>query len=540
MRSFAKFSLIITGVFLFALSAHAAGKPALKKVALLPWTVNAAGDMEFVKSAMADMLASRLGGSVELVRPDLVRAALGGKAATTESAAIEAGKKLNADFVLFGSITVFGNAVSMDARLINPSTGEAAPFTEQSTGIESVIKLTDKLASGVLSSLSPVKASAPVEKVEPEMVITGTTGKVQAAAAPADVAAQDDFIIKPKPEQARPVVWRSQKIEGMYSAMTAADLDKDGKKELVLVSEHKIVVGAYRDNGFQVLQEIEDKKGSNITVFSFDADRDGAAEAYISRLEENKAASSILEYKDGAYKITAGNIGWLLRTVQVGSDEPVLVGQRFRDIDGLFGEIKVLAREGGRIVEKGKFEIELPKKVDLYRFEAFDFTQTGSFDLITLDERDYLKVYARKDDGKGWSSGYRSADFYGGTLNYIARKEERAEPIPVEGRFFHADRDKDGKRELFIKKNTPGGLGRSAKTPMSFKTGEIISLSWDKVGGTTAENWRTKAVEGYVADFVIDDLDGDGADEVTMLVVTGTERLFGELKSYILSHKISL
>ena len=216
------------------------------------------------------------------------------------------------------------------------------------------------------------------------------------------------------------------------------------------------------------------------------------------------------------------------------------MGQRFRDIDGLFGEIKVLAREGGRIVEKGKFEIELPKKVDLYRFEAFDFTQTGSFDLITLDERDYLKVYARKDDGKGWSSGYRSADFYGGTLNYIARKEERAEPIPVEGRFFHADRDKDGKRELFIKKNTPGGLGRSAKTPMSFKTGEIISLSWDKVGGTTAENWRTKAVEGYVADFVIDDLDGDGADEVTMLVVTGTERLFGELKSYILSHKISL
>ena len=42
---------------------------------------------------------------------------------------------------------------------------------------------------------------------------------------------------------------------------------------------------------------------------------------------------------------------------------------------------------------------------------------------------------------------------------------------------FQADMDKDGKRELIIKKNTPGGLGRSADVPASFKTGEIISLS---------------------------------------------------------------
>ena len=543
MRYFAKVTSFIIAVFFFAVAAHAADKPALKKVALLPWNVNAAGDMEFVKGAMSDMLASRLGGSVELIRPDLVRAALNNRPAATEGAAIEAGRKLGADYVLLGSVTVFGNAVSMDARLVDIATGSSAPFTEQSTGLESIIKLTDKLSTGVLSFLNPAKAAAPVEKAEPQKAITGTTGK--AAAAPVQEEADGDgFIVKTKTEQARPVAWKSQKMDGMYSAMTAADLDGDGKKELVIVSEHKIIVGAYRDAVFQVLQEIEDKKGSIITVFSMDADRDGAFEAYISRIEDNEASSSILEFKDGSYRITAGKIGWLVRTIQVDNAEPVLVGQRFRKIDGLYGDIKVLSREGDRLVEKGPFEIELPSKVGLYRFEALSWTGSGGVDLVTLDDREYLKVYTKNKDGK-WTAEYKSADYYGGTLNFITRKEERPgatvpEPIPVEGRFFHADRDRDGKRDLLIKKNTPGGLGRSAKTPMSFKTGEIISLSWDRDGGTTAENWRTKAVEGYVADFVVDDLDGDGKDEVTMLVVTGTEKVFGDLKSYILSHKISL
>ncbi|HEY4706920.1 MAG TPA: hypothetical protein VII64_05615, partial [Thermodesulfobacteriota bacterium] len=157
MRYFAKVTSFIIAVFFFAVAAHAADKPALKKVALLPWSVNAAGDMEFVKGAMSDMLASRLGGSVELIRPDLVRAALNNRPAATEGAAIEAGRKLGADYVLLGSVTVFGNAVSMDARLVDIATGSSAPFTEQSTGLESIIKLTDKLSTGVLSFLNPAK-----------------------------------------------------------------------------------------------------------------------------------------------------------------------------------------------------------------------------------------------------------------------------------------------------------------------------------------------------------------------------------------------
>ncbi|WKZ33148.1 MAG: hypothetical protein QY316_01705 [Thermodesulfobacteriota bacterium] len=124
--------------------------------------------MDFVKGAMADMLASRLGGSLVIVRHDLVKAALPGNKGIEEGAALEAGKKLNADLVLFGSVTVFGKSVSMDAKLLDVATGRATPFASQGTGVESIIGLTDKLSTDVLASLKP-RATAPAIEEKPAL-----------------------------------------------------------------------------------------------------------------------------------------------------------------------------------------------------------------------------------------------------------------------------------------------------------------------------------------------------------------------------------
>jgi hypothetical protein len=329
----------------------------------------------------------------------------------------------------------------------------------------------------------------------------------------------------------------------MFVAMTAADLDKDGVKELFLISGHGLTIARYNAQGMEVLKEIKDSRSQNVAITSIDSDKDGAPEVYVSRVSGGTPASAMVEYKNSAYDDASG-LGWMLRP------EPRRQGAGTHRAevtlgDGFFGGLKKLRKDKDGLKEEGAFEVELPRGVNIYGFEAFSLTAKGAPDLVTLDNRQYLTLYNDKKDGKGWVRGYKSAEYYGGTLNLLKLNEARAngketELIPVEGRFFQADMDKDGKRELIIKKNTPGGLGRSADLPSSFKTGEIISFSWDEKGETTFENWRTKQVEGYVSDFFIDDLDGDGNEEVTMLVVTGTEKLFGTVKSYILSHRISL
>jgi hypothetical protein len=191
----------------------------------------------------------------------------------------------------------------------------------------------------------------------------------------------------------------------------------------------------------------------------------------------------------------------------------------------------------------GPFEITPPRGVDLYRFAAFEFDTSGSgaLNLVVLDKRGRLRVY-NKGPRSLWTKYWKSSDYYGGTLNYIEPDDDAApagtRAISVAGRFFHVDLDSDGRAELIIKQNIPGGLGRHATTPRSFTKSSVMSVEWD--GEFIEENWRTREVTGYIADFFIDDLDSDGSPEVVMLVADGYGALFGGIKSYILSYRLSL
>jgi hypothetical protein len=50
-----------------------------------------------------------------------------------------------------------------------------------------------------------------------------------------------------------------------------------------------------------------------------------------------------------------------------------------------------------------------------------------------------------------------------------------------------------------------------------FTSSEIYNLEWDGLG--MAENWRTKKINGYVADYVLKDIDNDGKPEIVLALV---------------------
>ncbi|MDO8426157.1 MAG: hypothetical protein Q7T24_01430, partial [Deltaproteobacteria bacterium] len=364
-------------------------------IAVLQWKVNSAENMEFIKSAMADMLTSRIGSnqSVELIGPESVRAALGDKIDITDRGAIEAGKKLKADYVLYGSLTVLGSSISLDAKLLNVKDGGVTPLYSKGSGMDSVINMTDKLASDVLT----------VAVVMPAPAIPAVTGSVTAETLkaepvtvkpePKEAPQKDSFIIKPK-EGPKPVSWRSRPFEGVYIAMTSADLNKDGVRELFIISPSNLVIARPKEDGIEVIKEIKETGGvKNVAITSIDSDRDGSTELYISKVYNNRPYTSIIEFKDNDYKTAMTGIEWLVRTVET-EGGPVLVGQKLRKGEGFYGPLTILKKEGAKVAEKGPFGIELPKKVDLYRFEAFSFSGKDT-ELVAIDERGHIKLYKK-------------------------------------------------------------------------------------------------------------------------------------------------
>lgn len=514
--------------FLFIFLVPSVGLAKTSRVLVLPWKVNSAENLEFLRSAMLDMLTTRIGAAeVEVVGPEALKEALPAlkPGDVADNTAANAGRRLKADFVLYGSLTVIGGSVSLDAKLLNVNSGAITPFYSKGAGIDSVIGLADRLSAEASAAVGgTVKAPASIAPAKAE----------EKKAAQEPVAPRgEEFIIKPRDEPGR---WKSGLMEGMYLAFTADDLDRDGVKELFLVTKKGLTIAVIKPDGLEVVKKLDSAPGVDfVAITSMDSDNDGSPEVYISGVRDYRPYTSLLEYGADGYRITGTGIRWLVKAVQTDSGA-VLIGQGFTYEEGFSGGLRVLRKDGAGLADKGPFTVTLPAAVDIYRFDTFSLMDKES-DLVALDDRDYIRIY-RKGKGNGWEKSWKSKEFYGGTVDYIDLRGEQY--AAVEGRFFHADTDGDGRFELIIKRNVPGGLGRFARKPGSYDSAEVLSLSWDRGEDGLKVNWKTREVKGYIADFLIDDINKDGANEILLLVVEGTESLTGGQKSYVLMDKLSV
>lgn len=141
------FALTVCGIGVTPWPARAGNVP---KLLLLPIVVHSAEDPEYVRAGLADMLTARFAriGGLELVRPTTPLVGT-----TDFEQALKLGRKADADFVLFGSFTRFGQGASLDVQC--SPTGEAKnrkPLREifvHSGSIGEIIPDLDELAGKV-------------------------------------------------------------------------------------------------------------------------------------------------------------------------------------------------------------------------------------------------------------------------------------------------------------------------------------------------------------------------------------------------------
>lgn len=168
-----KVKTAVLSVLLVALSTSVFA--AAKTVAIVPFKVNAEKDMGFLRDGVYDMLSTRLTreGEVEVLTRQTVEKALPATAGPlTEAAGRELGRKLGADYVLFGSLTVLGNSVSLDAKMMDVAGAKPTmSFFEQSEDAGGIIARINAMAADVNEKMfgrtaasarpAPVAAAAP-------------------------------------------------------------------------------------------------------------------------------------------------------------------------------------------------------------------------------------------------------------------------------------------------------------------------------------------------------------------------------------------
>jgi hypothetical protein len=253
--------------------------------------------------------------------------------------------------------------------------------------------------------------------------------------------------------------------------------------------------------------------------------------------------SFVLEYRDGKFVKIASKLAWFMRVIETASG-PLLLGQR-RGIDKPFNNpIYEIIWEGGQYKEGRKMKI--PVGLSVYGLTMENLGTGGSEKIIALDGYDYLTIYEQTDKplirvqqlGGSPERIYKSDDQYGGSntviINDNLSPDDENKFTFINSRILAMD-GKDGKKEIIIVKNL-SSVGRVLKNVKVFTSSEIYDLEWDGLG--LVENWRTRKISGYVADYQLKDIDNDGQKEIILALVLSVGASMSE-QSVIVSYKMS-
>jgi TolB-like protein len=551
---------------MFCGASSAVAAPA--RVAILPFDINAEKDMTFLQEGIMDMLGSRLAWpeKVEVVNENETKAAFKSvEGFAGESRALLVGGKLQADYVLFGSLTVFGESVSIDAKMVDVSgQQEPLPFFAQTHGMGEVIPQINQFATNINATVfgrgvaqRPVAAAAPQAQAPQAGVIpvpqaqqapqAGVIPVPQAQQAPqaydprmhpekllqsggpSQTPMQADGQPNPTPNPAfvssaatgaaagGRTYWKSRSFKTLINGLDIGDVDNDGQQETVLGTENLISIYRMQNGSFVKVAEMEETSTSSyIGIDVADINGNGTPEIYVSSLgpKRRNVNSFVLEFDGNTYKKIGEEHGWLFRVAKTVDRGSLLIGQRLRvgETSAFNNPVHEMRWQGdsivtGQVLLKGN-------RTNVIGMAYGDVTQTGQSLPIAYSYDDHLRIYSAAGE-EIWADSERT----GGNLAYYSPpgfdpQLQDKEYLPMRIRL--TDIDRDGKTEVLVARHAE--LARNlTKFFRKFSDAQLVSKAWN--GLALATQWKTQSFSGRASDFVVGDFDNDGADELVVAVV---------------------
>jgi TolB-like protein len=542
-------------------------------VTILPFTLHSAENIDYVKQGIEEMLNSRLSASdkITLTDNDIVLKELKKSKIKDISAnsALNIGKKLKSDYVIWGSITKIGNSISINGKLVDIlNTKSDVGVSTQAQTLDDVIPKINDFSESIIRNIlgttpqanAPLPAAAAPSVIQPpqapaaisresQIIASMKTGGKKGGTLTSVI--NSEYINTPEPIN-RKDFWMSQKIPTEFKGMAIGDVNSDGTSEIVVIDKNSVYIYQKTEKELKYLEKIKGNSYDNyLAVDVADINGNGTPEIVVTSLNSSLPDSFILELKNGKYVKIASDIRWFLRVIDTPSGIPLLLCQEYGMNKPFDTPIYEMVYRDGKYVADQKMKI--PLGLSIYGL-AIDSLGTGKSEKIfALDELDYLYIIEKtnKTLSRLTSFGFageeliwKSDDVYGGSNNYFENMENAANPTEsdrereksayVNLRILSYDSNKDGKKELILVKNL-SSVGRIFKHFKLFTSSEIYNLEWDGMG--LLENWHTKKINGYVADYAIKDVDGDGKPEIVLALVQSVGTAVRD-KSVIVIYKL--
>jgi len=509
-------------IFVFFNPCLATGENTIK-VLLMPFEIRSEENLAFLQKGMEEMLFKNLSENKNVHVITYKDKQLDKELTPADrETMIKTASELSADYLLAGSLTVFGNSISTQAELIDPANDKVLlSFSEISKQRDDVFEHLELLADRINKEvLHPVPVDQNRIAAEPEILKPEATPR-------------------PEKEKNMPALsWKSEYFQNEIDSLSLGNVDGKDGDDVIFSSKNMVFIYQYADQKLIPLQKIETSSQTGIIhVDAADINQNGKDEIFVTaiNLMNNTLDSFILEWDGKAFQKKLENGEWYFNVLCMPEEKKLLLGQKQGMKHPFSPGVYELTWENSTIVSSRKYP--LPEAVNIYEFAYGNFLSGGKQELVTLDNRDRL-ILLRPDGEKLWSSSEK----YGGKETYLEYPtqyddagDDSADRYYLQQRLYIKPCPGNKGNCLIVVKNNDRA-GRLFSRFRSFESGHLECLAWN--GISMEETWRTPDVSGYISESVIGDLDNDGVNELICSIVVDDGWFFNKTKSFINTWKI--
>ncbi|PWB47898.1 MAG: hypothetical protein C3F12_02830 [Candidatus Methylomirabilota bacterium] len=389
--------------------------------------------------------------------------------------------------LLLSRLTPLTDGVSLDVQAYSTLTGHAIVLA--SAQIQSGLPAPDTPSRTPQPTPAARSAIAPPQSGKTAPATPQESGRLSVASMPSGVS--EPIVLEPA-------------FEGVMTAMGAADLNGDGKSELLLVGSGRLAVFRFDNAHLRWLGEYPlDGKDPVVTLEATDVTGDGGAEIIMTLSRRGRVHALIVQWAEGKLRLLWETPDLILRPLS--SDGKTVQ---------LFGQAVVPGDRGAKPIHRYMWDgqrfhagptLDVPSGLSLLQFTMADLAGDGAVRLMTFLGGTTLEIGSQTGALIG---SYRVGEVQTGSTDGAGPR-------------ILVDKQSEAERSQIILRGEQKGEGSLLGRWTGDKAARLVVLKWDDAG--LHEVRQIPVADGALADYAVADLgEKFGRRLLALVVKSGT------------------